>query len=251
MNISVQPDLAVPARAEEGAPTRVQHAIDAMIDYIRRSNLRVGDDLPSELQFAKDLGVSRSVIREAIGALAALKLIDVGNGRRPRVSALNVSVMSLSLHHALGTRQISVQEVWDFRRGLELHSVALAAARRTDEEAFRIMMLARQMSKQRDDLPKLVETDVAFHQAIANASHNILVAQVVTSFTPLMQDAIPRAWRTRTTDEGVELIVQKHLAVAEAIAEGDPDAAVRAMGDHFDRSVEAMLAAEEAGVTSP
>lgn len=245
-NTSVALDHVGP-RTDEAAPTRVQHAINAVIEYIRGHQLRVGDDLPSEIQFARDLGVSRSVIREAIGALAALQLIDVGNGRRPRVSAVNVSVMGISLNHAVGTQQISVQDVWDFRRGLELHSVALAAARRTEEEAYRIMMLARQMSKLRDDLPKLVECDIAFHAAIAAASHNLLLAQVVTSFSPLMQEAVPKAWRTRTTPEAVDLIVQKHLAVAEAIADGDPDAAARAMGDHFDRSVEAMLAVDHGG----
>jgi DNA-binding FadR family transcriptional regulator len=245
INVELRAVLDKPHSSQDAdsAPTRVQHAINAVLAYIRDHRVRVGDDLPSELQFARDLGVSRSVIREAIGALAALNLIDVGNGRRPRVGAINVSFIGLSLNQAVATEQISVLDVWDFRRGLELHAVALAAARRTDYEAYSIMSLAKRMFNLRDDLTKLVECDIAFHEAIAAASHNILLAQVAMSFSPLMNKAVPLAWSTLTTSEGVEGILQKHLAVAAAIENGNPEAAVQAMGEHFDRTVKAMLTA--------
>lgn len=229
----------------DSAPSRVQHALNGIVDHIRAQGLRVGDDLPGEQQFAHDLGVSRTVVREAIGALAALNLVDVGNGRRPRVGAADVSFMSLSLAHAIGTAQVSFKDVWDFRRGIELHAAALAASRRTEEEAYRISFLARRMSDAGGDLSVRVGLDIEFHLAIAAASHNILLAQVVDSFSPLMKQAVPLAWRTRKTRNDINSILEKHLAVAEAITNGDPTAAMHAMDEHFDKTIESLVMANE------
>ena len=83
----------------------VQTAIEDVTGYMRDSNLRVGDTLPGEGYFAERLGVSRAVMREAFQALAALKLIDVANGRKPRVGAMDGSVIAASLDHAVSTAQ--------------------------------------------------------------------------------------------------------------------------------------------------
>src|SRR5678816_2250187 len=94
----------------------VHAAIEAVSSHIRDHRLRVGDTLPGETEFARTLGVSRTVVREAFGALAALRLVEVGNGRRPRVGALDGSVIGTSLDHAVATAQITTAEVWDVRR---------------------------------------------------------------------------------------------------------------------------------------
>ena len=100
----------------------VQQAMDSVSGYIRDRELRVGDTLPGEAHFASELGVSRAVMREAFGALAALRLIDVGNGRKPRVGAMDGAVMAASLDHAMSTAQVSVPEIWDVRRTIELRT---------------------------------------------------------------------------------------------------------------------------------
>ena len=108
--------------AQEGG-SLVSRAMDAVTNHIRTHGLRVGDTLPGEQHFAEELGVSRAVMREAFGAMAALKLIDVGNGRKPRVGALDGSVIAASLDHAVSTAQISVPEIWDVRRTIETRTI--------------------------------------------------------------------------------------------------------------------------------
>ena len=98
--------------ATEQGKSLVAQSMDAVKAHIRESGLRVGDTLPGEGFFADKLGVSRAVMREAFGALAALRLIDVANGRRAKVGALDGSVIADSLEHALSTAQIRVAEVW-------------------------------------------------------------------------------------------------------------------------------------------
>ena len=66
------------------------------------------------------LDVSRAVMREAFGALAALKQLDVANGRRANVGALDGSVLADSFEHAISTAQIGMAEVWNVRRTIEI-----------------------------------------------------------------------------------------------------------------------------------
>jgi DNA-binding FadR family transcriptional regulator len=223
------------------AGSLVRTAIQAVTDHIRTRGLRVGDTLPGEAHFAAELGVSRPVMREAFGALTALKLIDVGNGRKPRVGAIDGSVIAASLDHAVNTAQITVPEVWDVRRTIERRTVALAATSRTEAEAQRILDLAEAMAEAGDDRAALTQLDITFHQAIAEASHNALFVQIVASFAHLMEVAVPAAWETRTTSDQRADILERHRALARAISEGDADAAIAAIDDHFDSSIGEVL----------
>jgi GntR family transcriptional regulator, transcriptional repressor for pyruvate dehydrogenase complex len=227
----------------ENSGTLVQQAMAAVTNYIRSARLKAGDGLPGEMQFAEELGVSRAVMREAFGALAALRLIDVGNGRRARVGTFDGAAIAATLGHAVNTAQVTVPQVWDVRRTLERRTAALAAANRTDQEAEEILKHARAMAANRRNFKKMTEHDVALHHTIATASHNVLFAQVVSSFGLLMTEAVPAAWRTRTTDEQRSIILKCHNEIAEAIANRDAAAAERAMEEHFDESVTRLLEA--------
>lgn len=164
-------------------------------------------------------------MREAFGALAALGLIDVTNGRRAKAGAIDGSVMGASLDHAVVMEQIRVAEVWDVRRTMEVRIAMLAAERRTEEQAVRIMALM---------------------QAIADAAANKLFAQIVRSFAPLMETAVSQAWRTRTAAEQWQAMIDRHLDLARTIQLGDPAADGAAMEAHFDASVGQELHAKDA-----
>ena len=222
----------------------VQRAMEAVTAHIRENQLRVGDTLPGEAHFASALGVSRAVMREAFGALAALRLIDVGNGRRPRVGAMDGSVIAASLDHAVSTAQVTVPDIWEVRRTIELRTAELAALNRTEEEAAEIEALAEHMAETADDLETMSRHDIAFHEAIARATHNALFVQIVASFGPLMEVAVPAAWRTRTAVAQRRTMIERHRLVAAAIKRRDPIVAAMAMGDHFDASVGDLLKAE-------
>jgi DNA-binding FadR family transcriptional regulator len=234
-------DAAIQARRNGEGGSLVTRAIDAVTRHIRGNGLRVGDTLPGEAYFAEELGVSRAVMREAFGALAALRLIDVGNGRKPRVGAVDGSVFAASLDHAISTAQITVPEVWDVRRTIEVRTAALAASQRTEAEADEILAHVDDMERHIDDRAVLTVHDIAFHEAIARASHNTLFIQIVSSFAPLMQVAVPTAWSTRMAEGDRALMIERHRSVARAIKAKDGKAAAAAMSAHFDDSIGDLL----------
>lgn len=218
----------------------VAHAMDTVKAHIRDKGLRVGDTLPGEGVFAEQLGVSRAVMREAFGGLAALKLIDVANGRRAKVGALDGSVIAASLDHALSTDQIKVADVWDVRRTIEMRTAALAARNATSVQAARIVALAEAMGEH-EPHDQTTEDDIDFHLAIAEASGNALFNQIVMSFVPLMRVAVPQAWKTRRTADERTDILARHKRLAWAIANRDSKEAEQAMAAHFDDAIGALL----------
>lgn len=224
-------------RAVASGGSLVDHAVRRVREHIRAHDLKVGDTLPGEGQFAAELGVSRAVMREAFGALAALKVLDVANGRRARVGAIDGSVMGQSIDHAVATAQVSVAEVWDVRRTLELRTAELAAQHRSAAQADEIARAAAAMEAAGDELAEVTRHDIHFHQAIARASGNGLFVQIIRSFEPLMTVAVPTAWRTRVTPEQRDAILLQHHRIATAIRDGDAGQAARMMNDHFDASI--------------
>jgi len=221
----------------------VEHVMTAIKERIRSERLAQGDPLPSENALALEFGVSRAVVREAFRSLAALKLIDVGSGRRARVSAIDPNVLGLVLDHAVHTNQITIQQIYDVRRTIEMRTVALAALRRDDDEAAAIAALADAMARDFAAPERVMEHDIAFHETIARASRNPLFALVVGSFHVVTRQTWSIGWTSRPNDTERMASVAGHGSIARAIAARDPRAAENAMADHFDLSVKALLAA--------
>jgi DNA-binding FadR family transcriptional regulator len=221
----------------------VEQVMTAIKERMRAERLGRGDPLPSENALALEFGVSRAVVREAFRSLAALRLIDIGSGRRARVSAIDPNVLGLVLDHAVHTNQITIQQIYDVRRTIELRTVALAALRRTDEEAAAIEGLAEAMARDFETPDRVMEHDIAFHEAIARASRNPLFALVVGSFHIVTRQTWRIGWTSRPNDAERMASVSCHGSIARAIKERDPRVAGAAMADHFDLSVKWLLAA--------
>lgn len=229
--------------AEDKGEGLVERTVRAVHDLIRTEGLRAGDGLPSETALALRFGVSRVVVREAFRSLAALKLIDLGTGRRARVAAPDSSVLALALDHSVHIDQASVQQILDVRRTIEMRTVVLAALRRSDAEAGVISGLARSMEADFADGSQVMEHDIAFHEAIAGASRNPVFALVVGAFHVVTRQTWPIGWVTRASDDARRASVACHVEIAAAIAAKAPQRAERAMAGHFDDSVTVLLAA--------
>ena len=214
--------------------------------HIRSNGLLDGDPLPSEGTFSEELGVSRVVVREAFRSLSAMGLIDVGNGRRARVASIDSGVLAMIIDHAVHIDQISIQQVYDIRRTIEARSASLAALRRTDKDAAVIAGHAAHMRRDFFKPNRVMEHDIAFHKAIAKASHSAAFTLVIGAFEVVTRQTWGIGWRSRQSDEERMGSVEAHETVAGAIADGDPQAAQRAMNHHFDHSVKALI---EAGIT--
>jgi len=219
------------------AGSLVQESIRAVANYMRDQGLRPGDTLPGEKHFADELRVSRAVMREAFGALGALQIIDIARGRKPKVSRVDGSLFATSIVHGFNTSQISIMDVWEVRKTVEIRATELAAAARTDAELDEIQNILHQIVLNLDDLDKVSQYNPEFHHAIARASHNVLFAQILASFSPITRIATREAWRNCTTKARKMTQVKRHKAIVRAIARKDPVAAADAMRELFDDAI--------------
>jgi DNA-binding FadR family transcriptional regulator len=192
---------------------------------------------------SKEFNVSRTVVREAFRSLAAMRIIELATGKRATVAQIDHGAMSLMIEHGVHTDQINIQQIYDVRRTIETRIVTLAAIRRSDAEAAEILALAELMRDCTNDLARLMEHDLAFHTALARASRNPVYALLIGAFQGITRQTWPIGWKSRQTDASRDLMLTTHMDIARAVAAGDPQMAVAAMGLHFDESVRALLAA--------
>ncbi|QIB67390.1 FadR/GntR family transcriptional regulator [Kineobactrum salinum] len=221
--------------------TLVQNVVKALITYIRDNQLRVGDPILSEGEFGQLLNVSRTVVREAFKALAAMNIIEVSSGRRARVHAFDGSVMALTLSHGLRTQQVTVQQIWDIRRSIEMRAVALACMHRSERTARRLEELAGLMRETHGDIATMTEHDIEFHLTIAEATRNPLYPVLISSLTSAMRETNPIVWQARTKPEERLAVMDWHAAIADAIAARDTAKATEALSRHFDEALRGLV----------
>jgi len=224
-----------------GGVNLVSETIGVITQHIRTNDLGPGDRLPSENALAKDLNVSRNVVREAFRSLAAMRLINLSAGKRATVAQLDHGAMSLMIEHGVLTEQISVQHVYDVRRTIETRTVTLASLRRTEAEALKIRQHAVQMMEHIHDADTVMEHDLYFHLAIAQAARNPIFAMIVGAFQGVSRQSWPIGWRSRSEHAQRVVSVQTHIDIADAIATGDPQSAAALMKAHFDDSTKVLL----------
>lgn len=221
----------------------VGHAVGSITRLMREQDLMPGDRLPSEAELARALQVSRTVVREAFRSLAAMRIIELATGRRATVARIDHGPMSLIMEHGVQTEQINIQQVYDVRRTIETRIAALAALRRTEEEAAALLTEAQGLHDTADDPAAMMAHDLAFHARLAEASRNPVYALIIGSFRGVTAETWAIGWRSRTTPEARERMLVNHARIAEAVRDGDPEAASAAMSDHFDESVRVLVMA--------
>ncbi|MGR3376346.1 FadR/GntR family transcriptional regulator [Salipiger abyssi] len=232
---------------DEKKPGRVDQVMQDLRQMIRDEGLKVGDAMPAEQTIASGLGVSRNVVREAMRALAALGVVEVGNGRRARVAGVSPTAMATLLDHAAYTGELTLQQMMDVRRTLEIRASALAALRRSEAQARRMTEIAEAMLAGIDGDPdEIRELDVALHTEIGAASGNALFALLIESYGAITRRIWEIGWQARASRENRLENLHCHARLAAAIAARDSVQAERVMTEHFDSAIAALV---RAGVT--
>jgi GntR family transcriptional repressor for pyruvate dehydrogenase complex len=232
-------DLFGPA---EIAPMRLgQVVIERLSDAILDGRLKVGDPLPSEGQIAAACGISKQIAREAIRDLAAMGVIQIQQGKVARVRSLDAEPLGRFFRFAVRASKEGLGEAVEMRRLLEPPIARLAALRRTADDLARLDAILQRMQASLLDVPAWIETDLDFHETIAEMSGNRLLRLQMRGLRPILQDVMQlfNARRKRPKAEWRETL-ERHARVVTAIRSGDGDAAFRAMEHHFEAAHDAI-----------
>jgi GntR family transcriptional regulator, transcriptional repressor for pyruvate dehydrogenase complex len=232
-------DKPVPAKRRPLAERRTlsQAITTAVLDRIRDGEFRPGDRLPTEKGLMEEYGVGRNSAREAVQALAAMGLVDVRPGR-------GATVISVDGEKAMDRQMMSVllqdqalQDLYAFRRLLEVETARCAALYRTPEDLVSIegALAGFRRAVQRGRL--VSELDDELHSTIAQASQNSVYATVLDAVSGLIANARRYAFKVPWASARA---IEEHDEIVRAIRERDPDAAVAVMNRHLDGALEAI-----------
>jgi GntR family transcriptional repressor for pyruvate dehydrogenase complex len=194
------------------------------------------------------LGVSRTVVREAVRSLVVKGLLEVRRGGGTIVRAPNPALVSemMTMMLRTGGRDVNFTHVQDVRRLLEVEIAGLAAERHNDADLAKIEAEIQSMVAHEGDPQKWAEADVAFHAAIAAATHNPLYPVLLGSIADLLMEV--RLTGVRLPDTPKKAYTHHH-AIFERIRVRDRVGARKAMQDHLRESEETFQKARFVGLT--
>ena len=216
--------------------TRVSQVVREMTGDILKSR-RPGERLPPVDELATRFKVSRTVIREAIGVVAAKGLVRVRHGDGTYVRELSVADLSEGLsnlvHFRARDNRTLLIDLMELRIILEANSAELAANRATPEDigAIGAVLDRGREAHRKKDRAAVVEADVDFHAALAVASHNSLLALILEVIAPLLRD-MRELLVTQPTTSAASL--KDHERIFAAVVRRDSDAAKAAALAHTD-----------------
>lgn len=204
-----------------------------IVEYIKMADLQPGDRLPTEQSLGTQLGVSRAMVREAIKILSASGHVRTRRGSGIYVVDGSRPFASASIDLSMPVDPEHVREFFEFRSWQEALTVQFATERITLAElrALDQILAQNRQTAEAGDWDRFLESDAAFHQAIARTSHNPFLIETIMSVTRL-QRSILKMIGGRS---GILLTaVEQHEAIFEAIKAGETNGAVQAMQSHIE-----------------
>lgn len=201
-----------------------------------------GDRLPDEATMLKRYSVSRTALREAYSKLTAKGMIiarpKVGTSVRAASNWNMLDADVLTWH--LQTRPLAgiAKDLYALRRMLEPGAAALAAAARNDEDLERIDAAFQRMQAKVMNEAELVESDLRFHVAILNATHNHFIGAFSALIHAAMLSTFEVSWRGAEAAVFKQERLDQHGGVLQAIREQDADLARLRMERLLEDSIE-------------
>ncbi len=200
---------------------------------VLRGQLRDGQRLPSEKELARQFGLSRVTIRDALRVLESEGFVRVRVGARGGVfvAVPETRHVTESLANLLRVNRASLRALAEARLVLEPEVAALAArrARRADLEAMRKAVEEARAARERGD-PYFIPHSVGFHTALAEASRNPVLVCALASFRSLFHEVLARLL---PDDAMAQRVVDDHQAILDAVRARDAGRARQLMREHL------------------
>jgi GntR family transcriptional regulator, transcriptional repressor for pyruvate dehydrogenase complex len=203
-----------------------------LIDQIRQQRLKPGTRMPSERELMTALNVGRSTVREALNGLALLGVIEVRHGQGVFVGEVPTESVSDELGAALAKGV--TRDLLEARKTIEVEVARLAAIRHTSQDLKSMQAAVAAQEAALTGAPTSAHESADFHLEVAAAAHNEVLAGIVFSFMPLLEEVGPALERLAGYREWE---LEEHRELLDAIRSGDGARAAARMGAHLDAMV--------------
>jgi DNA-binding FadR family transcriptional regulator len=211
-----------------------------LISHIRSNRLRSGEEVPSELSISSELGISRGIVREAYRGLRMSGILEISNGRSPRVGRIHEGGLGDLLDHALSTEQATAEQALHLRAAIEVRAAEFAAENRDSQHVSALRLEADNMRMSTADMDSFAEADYRFHQVIGSATGNPLFELIGGALRGALKATIRAGLRNLVVQSELAHVALNHQRIAEAIAERDGAQAREYMVVHFREALRSL-----------
>ncbi|KGP74278.1 FadR/GntR family transcriptional regulator [Pontibacillus yanchengensis] len=219
-----------------------EEVADSLLEMLQKGELKPGDKLDSVEQLSKNFSVGRSAVREALSALRATGILEMRQGEGTFVKQFDPTKFSIPVSIAFIMNRKDIKELMDVRKILEVGAVATAAFEYKEEDLPPIQAALDDMRNANDNGELGEKADLDFHLAIAQATHNQMLINLMNSVSEIMMEAMREArklWfdsETRTYK-----LLEEHKLIYDAIEKRDSDKAQELMLYHLTQVEEALF----------
>ena len=221
------------------------NTVDFLGEAIVAGRYAVGAIVPPEPLLGEELGVSRTVVREAIKALAAKGLITTGPKVGTRVQPQDAwnwfDPDVITWQARIGLTPEFLRDLQDLRRVVEPAAVRLAAERATAADIAEIEIAFAGMKDAIENGGDYVTYDLRFHHGLLRAARNRMLTQMSKALNALLRTSFELSTSLK---DGPAKSLPLHRAVLDAVAAHQPDQAERAvivLIDGARKDIEALL----------
>ena len=237
-----------PLQGVEGLrePRRLSHQLATLLAAeIVSERIAVGQAFPSAEEIVTRFGVSRTVARETVQALAMLGLVFIQHGKRTEVCPPeDWDILSSVVQEALrreGKAEPLLRDLYEFRILIEPQAAAWMAEHGSERDLERLEELAVTMERLSENdvaVADLMAADRSFHDLVSKASENRVLAAVSRD----IREVIGTLWGFSTLSaQDARVVAEQHRLIADAIRQHDAAAAATAMRDHMRWAAQADL----------
>jgi GntR family transcriptional repressor for pyruvate dehydrogenase complex len=224
-----------PFRAVGSKERLVDRVVNEVERLIIEGELEPETRLPPERELAEQLGVSRTVVREAVHILVTKGLLETkpGVGTVVRQVTREQVVGPLDLYLRTQTAgEVSFTDLHQVRSILEVEIAGIAALQATKADIENLTQIATSMEAAQDDPTRLAARDADFHSALAKTTHNPLLIVLVDSIRDLLQEYV--ALVTPYLDPRQDNL-RLHFNLLERVRARDAAGAREAMRENLDQ----------------
>jgi GntR family transcriptional regulator, transcriptional repressor for pyruvate dehydrogenase complex len=195
-------------------------AMTRIRELIQSGELRPGSKLPPEPNLAAELGVGRNIMREAVRALVAARVLEVRRGSGTYVTSLQPKLLLEGIGEAVELLQgDTMLELTEVRRLFEPAATALAATRIGPRQLGEVKGHLEAMREAAEDVELLNKHDAAFHRAVIAATGNQTLATVLDGIAGRTVRA--RVWRGLVDADAAGQTLLEHEAIYAALVASD------------------------------
>jgi len=231
-------NISIDKLGEIDTSSLVDKAEERIIHFIRKNKMTVGDILPKELDLAESLGVSRTVIREALLRLKTIGLIESKKHKGAVLTNPDVLGPLRKVFHPSILDDVTLKDMFEMRLALEVGMADFIVSKITDEDIRELEDIANTVVSGDTAYPWQIEDEIKFHGRLYKISGNKILMELQELLFPIFQYVHQSGLLQRPIVEGKFV---SHKELVQVLKKRDATAYRKAIRQHLNNHFARIL----------